>query len=364
MLTSHILSAADITAIVADVGLDALMDDTIATLADTLTHYDPRHHMTPPRDGFSYRHPTTGLLEWMPTLEHGRSISVKTVGYHPENPREQDLPTILSTIVTFDTNTGHLLGIADATFLTALRTGAASAVATRLLASPRSRRLGLLGVGAQAVTQLHAISRVLPLEEVLIYDTDSDALESFARRIAPVGLDRLPLRVADPQEMVSTVDVLCAATSVEVGGGPVFRDTEVRPWLHINGVGSDFPGKTELPHSLLERAFVVPDFLEQAVREGECQQLRPDEIGPDLVTLLRDPKRFAAAREQISVFDSTGWALEDHLAFQILRGHAERLGLGQSVRIERITEDPRDPYGAESARHVVPIRPRNRRTAS
>jgi ornithine cyclodeaminase/alanine dehydrogenase-like protein (mu-crystallin family) len=307
------------------------MDSMIGDFEGTLRSLDPREIQTPPRDGFSYRHPTTGLLEWMPTLNHGHSVTVKTVGYHPENPRSQGLPTILSTVASYDTRNGHLLALADATFLTALRTGAATAVATKHLASAKSRALGVIGSGAQAVSQLHAISRVQELDTVV-----------------------------EPAEILREADILVTATSVEVGHGPVFPDGEHRPWLHINGVGSDFPGKTEIPVSVLQRAIVVPDFLEQARKEGESQQLRPDEVGPGLMELVKDPARHADAREKLTVFDSTGWALEDHVALELLIRHARELGLGTELNIESISPDPHDPY-AIGSRVVLPFRASGRR---
>ena len=109
-------------------------------------------------------------------------------------------------------------------------------------------------------------------------------------------------------------------------------------------MGADWPGKTELPRSLLERSFVAVDFLPQAIREGEAQRLERHEIGPDLTELVRGAAQFAAYRDRPTVFDSTGFALEDHVVIGALFDHAARLGLGTSIPIESMAGDPTSPY--------------------
>ncbi len=338
-----ILSAADIRAIAQHVGLDALMDEMIRRLTQALREYDPAATIVPVRGGFAYDRPETGLLEWMPALQTGDQVMVKIVGYHPCNPMLRQLPTILSTISVYDAGSGHLVGLADATFVTALRTGAASAIASRILAAPESRVAGLIGCGAQAVTQLHALSRVFPLAEVLYYDANPAVMESFPARLSflPGSITLSPAGVAT---IVRTSDILTTATSVGVNRGPVFRDSRVKPWLHMNAVGSDFPGKVEIPVTLLRRSFVCPDFRAQAVNEGECQQLAPEEIGPDLDQLVKDEVEFHGMQQRLTVFDSTGFALEDLVAMGLLLDRAQELGLGRRIAVENISHDPRDPY--------------------
>lgn len=344
-MKTTILSARDIGFLVEKVGLDSLMDQLIGRIDEALRNYNPEQRITPARQGFNYHDEHhTGLIEWMPAMLAGDRVTVKMVGYHPGNPLRWRLPTILSTVSVFDVATGHLRGLADATFLTALRTGAASAIASRALARESSRTLGLIGAGAQACTQLHALSRLFRFERVLVYDTDTAASRSFAARVARLGLTD-NIRLADCQTVVSESDILCTATSVDIGNGPVFHDRDVPPWLHINAVGADFPGKVEVPLSVLQRSLVVPDFLAQAVQEGECQQLRPEQIGAELAEVVRETERFTGYRERLTVFDSTGWALEDQVAMDLLMDFAHELKLGSAVALESIAPDPKDPYG-------------------
>ena len=337
-----ILTVEDISKLVKITGINNLMDEMIDRLHEGLLKFDETSSIIPPRNGFAYNRPDTGLLEWMPILKRGEMATFKIVGYHPTNPTKRKLPTIVSSISVFDTTNGHLIAVADAAFLTSLRTGAASAVASRIMGRPGSRVVGLIGCGAQAVTQLHALSRVFQIEEVLVHDIDPETALSFRKRTEFIGLNiqRAPL-----EELVARSDLISTATSVGKGEGPVFQDGNVKPWLHINAVGSDFPGKTEIPLSLLTRSFVFPDFLDQAVVEGECQQLDRNKIGRDLAHIVKHQQAYLGIQKNLSVFDSTGWALEDQLAMELLVERSRKLGLGNFIMIESSSDDPKNPYG-------------------
>ncbi|NEQ52237.1 MAG: ornithine cyclodeaminase family protein [Leptolyngbya sp. SIO3F4] len=344
-LQTLVLSVDDIRQIVEHVGLDALMDETISRLIQVFEQFDPTQTVVPVRTGFSYEQPHVGLVEWMPLFEKHRQIVVKAVGYHPQNPSVHNLPTVLSTVSAYDPASGHLTALIDGTFLTALRTGAASAIATKYLASPNSQTLGLIGLGAQAVTQLHGLSRCFDLKQVLIFDSDSTVTESFSDRVACLGLNHLEITQAEVTDIVAAADILCTATSVDVDNGPVFPDWALKPWLHVNAVGADFPGKFEVPLSLLERSFVCPDFRDQALREGECQQLKDlDKIGSELSDIVKQPEQYRHYQQQFTVFDSTGFALEDQVAMNMLLDYATQLDIGTLVELESAAADVKNPY--------------------
>ena len=350
-MNTKIISLDDIRKIVKHKGLDGLMDEMIDQLTHAFTNFSDEETNVHPRDGFKYTNPTVGLVEWMPSMKIGERATIKIVGYHPFNPSFMNLPTIISTVSIYDTHSGHLIGMMDGTYLTALRTGAASGLASKVLAAPNSEVIGLIGCGAQAITQLHAISRVFNVKEVLVYDNDPSAKNSFRSRAAFMGLHIREIKDDSMDEFIQSCDIISTATSVGVGEGPVFKDTETKPWLHINAVGSDFPGKVEVPESLLKRSFVCPEFLEQAVKEGECQQLSPKDIGASLVELLRDPDEYDHLKQQPTVFDSTGWALEDQVAMEMLFNYAIELGLGTNMEIESITVDPKNPYNLDTPKN-------------
>jgi ornithine cyclodeaminase len=336
-----ILTRDDLANLVGHVGVHPLMDEVIKALRQTFLEFDEAVTEVRQRDGFAYVVPNPGVLEWMPMMQVGELAVVKMVGYNPLSPRLYDVPTIVSTISLYDIATAHLVALIDGTFATALRTGAASAVATEVLAHPSSEVVGLVGCGAQAVTQLHALSRLFEIRKVLVHDTDAAVARSFLDRAGFLGLD---VEVAERSRLEEESDIICTATSVGIGEPPVIEGERLKPWIHINAVGSDLPQKIELPLALLKRSLVCPDHLAQAVVEGECQRLSPGEIGPTLIELVKEAERYAPHRTSPTVFDSTGFALEDKAVLQVLLAFARELGLGRSVPVETIAADPTDPY--------------------
>lgn len=346
-----VLTAADLRELVEAIGLDDLLLKVMERLRTGLSAARSGAFQSLPRAGFFDTEPVTGLLEWMPGRD-GRRTTVKIVGYHPDNPASAK-PTILSVAALFDNDTGHMAALADATFLTALRTGAASAVATDVLAREDAEVLGLIGCGAQAVSQLHAISKVRRIQRVLLYDVDHAVEDSFPARIAPLGLD-VAFEPTPIDSLAASCDILVTCTSVAPQAGPVFQPTDHRPGLHINAVGSDFPGKTEVPRTLLERAFICADYPAQCLEEGECQQLDADAIDCDLPELWARAEEFRPRRSELTVFDSTGWALEDHFALEVIVEKATEFGLGSMMEIEAAARDPYDPYGFLNLRSREP----------
>jgi ornithine cyclodeaminase/alanine dehydrogenase-like protein (mu-crystallin family) len=323
------------------VGLERLYDLTTERMAEVLTGSSGSPTEMKQRDGFVFSGPQVGLLEWMPAVRLGATVSIKLVGYNPHNPVKNQLPTILSTLCAFDADSGHLRAIIDGTFATAIRTGVASALASRILARPDATVLGLVGCGAQAVTQLHALSRIFSFSQVLVCDTDVRSENSFAARA------RMPaarVRVAPLAEVEERADILCTATSVAPHQGPVIKGTALKPGVHINSIGSDMPGKTELPRELLRRAVVCPDDLTQALAEGDCQQLTREEIGPSLPELLRDPDAHRRLAPMTTVYDSTGLALQDLVMVEVFEELADKLDAGPRLAIEATADDPQDPY--------------------
>jgi ornithine cyclodeaminase/alanine dehydrogenase len=342
MTTETLVIGSDDVARIIDVqGRDNLMDLLIERLREAFAEMARGNGVTPPRDGFVRCVGESGVLEWMPHHEPGRSVTIKTVAYTPRNPEELGLPTILGTVSRFDDVTGQLVAIADGVVLTAMRTGAASALASSLLAEEDSRVVGMVGTGAQAVTQLHALSRVFGIKRVLVHDLDPRHAASYSRRVAFLGLD---VRTAELAEIESVADILCTATSVPVNRGPVISGTSLRPHVHVNAIGADLIGKTELPVEFLRNSLVCPDHLGQARREGECQQLPGQEVGPDLPTLCANPELAKQYRSRQTVFDSTGFALEDHVALDVLLELAVEHGIGRRIALEHLPEDALDPY--------------------
>ncbi|MBO4256226.1 ornithine cyclodeaminase family protein [Streptomyces griseorubiginosus] len=338
-METTILTRQHVAKLVKESGNDRFMDRMIVRLREAFTASDTG--VSPARDGFVRGPGDTAILEWMPHHDPGRSITIKTVAYTPSNPTTYQLPTIIGSLTRYDDVTGRLLAICDGILPTAIRTGAASAIASGLLARPDSRVLGLVGAGAQAVTQAHALSRVFPLEQILVHDIEPAHAGSFADRVDFLGLD---VRVVGLAELEAASDIICTVTSVGVGEGPVLSGENLRPHVHINAIGADLIGKIEVPRAVLESAFVTADHVAQALREGECQQLEAADLGPDLMSLCGDPRTAAGRRDRVTVFDSTGFALEDHVALDVFLELAEEAGIGDRLQVEHLPDDALNPY--------------------
>ena len=347
-----ILGALEVNTIVQTFGLDNLMDLLIARMTQTIVEFAPQDTDIPIRSGFNYEYPQTGLVEMMPVHDKGNEVVIKIVGYHPKNPQLYNIPTILSSISAYDTSTGHLKAVADGVLLTALRTGAASAIASRALALPNSNTLGLIGAGAQAVTQTHAISRLFDIKKVLVFDVDKATLASFKDRIVSLNL-AIQIEHATVSTIMAQSDIVCTQTSIDVNEGPLFEDLSSKVHLHVNAIGSDFPSTTELPKSLLLQSLVCPDFLAQAKIEGECQQLESQDIGPDLAALLKHPQKYKDALGTKTVFDSTGWALEDMVIMDLFIELGTKLNIGQIIELENISNDAKNPYAFMDVKQSV-----------
>jgi L-lysine cyclodeaminase len=363
---TRLIASSDMEMILSRVGLDSLMDQLIDRLREGFSTTNLAQAQIPARSGLHYHSPDLGLIEWMPAnLKQGKA-SLKIVGYHPTNPSKRGLPTILSTLSVYDTRSGHLMGLLDGTLPTALRTGAMSAIATELLGPQRDGLvLGIVGCGAQAVTQCHALSRLLPIARIVAHDRNPKAAESLGRRTPFLSLPIEPVDDSRLTELLESCDLLCTCTSDDPGRGPLFPDFANRPGLHINAVGCDFPEKFELPVELLRRAYVCPDFREQALVEGECQQLQPGEIGDDIAGLLRNPAAARLQSDRLTVFDSTGHAFADYVSALLFLNHADDMQLGTDIGLECIPADPLDPYSFLSqAGKSQNVAPRTRGTAT
>jgi L-lysine cyclodeaminase len=348
-----LLSHEDVLLVLQSVGVDAFMDAMIARVRDALRSSADSGVEVVARGGFSFDGPCRGLVEWMPVLVPPAAVIVKMIGYHPDNRLHFDLPTIVGTTGLYDGRTGSLRALIDGTVMTAVRTGAASAVASQVLAIPDARSLGLIGCGGQAVTQLHALSRLYAFTRILAYDVDPTVAASLAARVERLGLTV----TAVPRATIEReADIICTQTSALPGAEPVLDAAHLKPWVHVNAVGSDSVGKVELPQELLEASLVCPDFLEQAVVEGECQRVAAERIGPDLSTLVKHPERYVEWRQRRTVFDSTGFALEDAVAMDLLLHAASRLALGREISLEGAGRDSLNPYAtATRIAAAVPV---------
>lgn len=285
-------------------------------------------------------HSEHGVIELMPIAD-ARHFAFKYVNGHPRNTRE-GLPTVMAFGVLADVDTGAPRLLSELTLTTAIRTAAMSAVAARRLARPDSRVMALIGNGAQSEFQALAFRDLIGIREVRLFDTDPAATVKLMRNLAGQGLD---LRVCThTAQAVRGADIVSTVTADKTNA-IILTPEMIEPGMHINAVGGDCPGKTELHRGVLEAAAVFVEFEPQSRVEGEIQQMPADFPVTEFWKVLagRAPGRANAA--QVTVFDSVGFALEDFSALSFVRDTAAELGIGDIVDLVAQAADPKDLFG-------------------
>lgn len=285
-------------------------------------------------------HSPRGVIELMPVADDAL-YSFKYVNGHPGNPAS-GLPTVMAFGVLAEVHTGYPLLLSELTLTTALRTAATSALAAQALARPGSRRMALVGNGAQAEFQALAFHALLGIRELRVYDTDPAATDKLVRNLAHV--DGLTVeRAASTAEAVRGADIVTTVTA-DKSRATILTPAMVEPGMHLNAVGGDCPGKTELHPDVLRGARVVVEYEPQSRVEGEIQQLPADHPVTELWRVLRGDAPGRTRADEVTVFDSVGFALEDYSALRYLYQQAQARGLGVDVELVP-TDDPKDLFG-------------------
>ena len=261
----------------------------------------------------------------------GAYFVTKTNANFPDNPARRGLPTIQGVVSLHDATDGSLLALLDSMEITTLRTAAATAVAARHLARADARVVTVIGCGVQGRSQLHALSCVRDVERVFAWDVDRDAAERYARETTA----RLPLdvvAVSDYREAVLESDIVVTCTPSRT---PLLAAADVPAGCFVAGVGADSDDKHELAPDLLARAIVVADVLEQCARIGDLHHalaagtMRRDDVHAELADVVSGRRPGRRSPGEVTLFDSTGTALEDVAAAVVVyeRASAERRGV-------------------------------------
>ena len=306
-------------------------------------------------------HSVGGVIELMPTSD-GRLYSFKYVNGHPANTAK-GLLTVTAFGVLADVATGYPLLLSEMTFVTALRTAAISALAARRMARSASRVMALIGNGAQSEFQVVAFHRLTGVREVRLYDTDPQATAKLIRNLARLQLPDLTVRrCSSTSEAVRNADIVTTVTA-DKRNATILTADMVEPGMHLNAVGGDCPGKTELHGDILraQDVRIVVEFEPQARIEGEIQQLGGQGHVTELAEVLLEQQPGRAGSHEITVFDSVGFALNDFAALRYLRRlNAEHPDGGQRIDLVPELDDPKDLF-ANLAKHSA--RARRRRFA-
>ncbi len=260
--------------------------------------------------------------------------SVKFITLSDRN-RSRGLPLIHSTILLSDGDNGRPLALLEGASLTALRTGAASGLATDLLARPEAETVAIFGSGTQARTQLEAMACVRRIRQVRVYDSDAGSAGRFADEMRRPGLD--VEAVATPAEALRNADIVCTATTAT---SPVFEDRDVRPGTHINAIGVFQADRAEVPAATVRRARVVVDHRASALEEAgdlllplRAGLIGEDHLASDLGSLLLGRVAGRSSADEVTLFKSVGVAIQDLCAAARVLETARRTGLGTPVRL-------------------------------
>ncbi|RJL05423.1 ornithine cyclodeaminase [Paracoccus aestuarii] len=285
-------------------------------------------------------HSEIGVIELMPTSD-GQQYGFKYVNGHPSNTR-QGLQTVTAFGVLADVSTGYPVLLSEMTILTALRTAATSAMAAKWLAPAGSTVMAMIGNGAQAEFQALAMKAVCGIEEVRLFDIDPAATAKCRANLAGRGLRVIPCASAEEAMLGAQIVTTCTADKQYA---TILTDNMVGSGVHINAVGGDCPGKTELAPAILHRAGIFVEYPPQTRIEGEIQQLDPNHPVTELWQVIagQAPGRSDAA--QVTLFDSVGFAIEDFSALRHIHRRLQGTGLYQDLDMIADPDDPRDLFG-------------------
>ena len=286
-------------------------------------------------------HSPDGVIELMPTSDKA-TYGFKYVNGHPKNMRD-GLQTVTAFGVLADVASGYPLLLTEMTILTALRTAATSALAAKYLAPKGARTMAVIGNGAQAEFQAIAFKALLGIDRLRLYDIDPAASEKCVRNLAGFGFDITVC--GSSQEAVEGAEIVTTVTA-DKQYATILTDNMVGTGIHINAVGGDCPGKTELHADVLRAGAVFVEYEPQSRIEGDLQQMPADFAVTEFWRVLAGEAPGRVSASQITVFDSVGFALEDFSALRLLRDLAVELGLGRTIDLVPDLADPKNLFGA------------------
>jgi ornithine cyclodeaminase len=341
MKTTHtldtlFLSAPDVAGIVRRKGLKA----SLAGIADNI-HADFLRWESFDKTARVAAHSSVGVIELMPIADD-RTFAFKYVNGHPNNTRFA-LPTVMAFGVLAEVATGVPRLLSELTLSTALRTAAMSALAARTLARNSPRSMALIGNGAQSEFQALAFQHLVGIRELRLFDTDAAATAKLVHNLRGSGLViHVCTSIADA---VRGADVVTTVTA-DKRNAVILSPGMIEPGMHINGVGGDCPGKTELHADVLRGASVFVEYEPQTRVEGDIQQLPADFPVTEFWQVLAGHRPGRTDAAQVTVFDSVGFALEDYAVLRFMRDAALELGVGQKLALIPELADPKDLFAS------------------
>ena len=283
---------------------------------------------------------TEGVIELMPTSD-GEVYGFKYVNGHPKNTKD-GLQTVTAFGLLANVTTGYPVLLSEMTLLTALRTAATSAMAAKFLAPKDATTMVMIGNGAQSEFQSLAMQAICGITHVRLYDIDPLATQKTARHLAAAGLKVTACKTA--QQAIEGADIITTCTA-DKQYATILTDNMVGSGVHINAIGGDCPGKTELHRDILLRSDIFVEFPPQTRIEGEIQQLPDDYPVQQLWKVITGQTAGRRSEAQITLFDSVGFAIEDFSSLRYIRDLIKGTDFFSPLDMLADPDDPRDLYG-------------------
>lgn len=330
-----ILTVSDIVQLIKLVGVDDFVATVIEALRDDFKRWSDFH--------LSSRHAVhfqNGVIELMPCADD-TFYTFKYVNGHPENPHLGKLCVVAIGQLS-DSKTGYPLMLSEMTLLTAVRTAATGALAAQYLARDNASSLTVIGTGAQAEFQVIAFNCLFPLQSLYYFDVDAVAMHTFSQNMAAT---QLQLIACDSiSQAVASSDIVITATAAKKRQN-LFRYQEILPGTHIHAMGGDCPGKTEFSAELIRQCKVVVEYKPQSICEGEMQQCPDYPVHAELWELLCEKKPGRVNDQEITLFDSVGFALEDYSVLRVVYQLAQQYQIGTEFSMVPALTDPKNLFG-------------------
>ncbi len=310
------------------------MKDCIDVLDKAFTELAKGTAVLPLRIGIR---PPGGIALYMPAyLKEMNALACKIVTVYKDNPNKHDLPTTIGKVLLQDPKTGEVTCIMDGGYLTAVRTGAVSGLATKYLArEDPGQTASIYGAGVQAKMQLWGVHEARSLSKAYVHDKIPGSAEAFAVEMSEkLGI---PVEATDDQDKLLSADIICTATS---SPEPIFDGSKVKEGAHINGIGSHSPNARELDTVIVKRSKFIADSREGCLSEAgdimiplEKGEITADHIHADLGEIITGTKEARTSQSEITLFKSIGLAIQDSATAKLVYEKASELGIGTEISI-------------------------------
>jgi len=318
-------------------GFDNFMKDLMKGLKRDFSAWDKFTKMPRP-----CMHVQGGVMELMPICDNEKYYTFKFVNCHPKNPSLGKL-TVVAAGQLCEIASGYPLMFSEMTLLTAFRTAATAALATDFMARKDSKVLAIIGNGAQSEFQVKATNLVRNITEVRYFDIDQKAMNKFKKNLKQSSFKLVACKSA--KEAVKGADIITVCIAAKMHANVVKKDW-VKNGAHINGLGGDTVGKTELEESLVKKSKVIVEYFKQSFVEGEIQRLSEKEarklVKAELNEIFTEKKKGRSNDKEITLFDSVGIALEDYSALRLTYELSQKYNIGQDISLTPRLNDPKD----------------------